>query len=385
MIVIKDEEKRLITAPVLIPNYKDCDSCRGEKELTTEEIESISHEYMAKYRIVDKMHDYFKTGQDVADVVESWQLRKPEVFKNLAGEEKEYPAGTWMATTRVNNDTTWNKVKKGIYNGYSVTALSKNVAEQLGSIKSIDSIELANKGRVLIKDLEDPVGYTISLVPKPCVYDAKFCTVKSFMGEEPAEKAGRSISNATLDRIRKTHETLQAGLDNIKSLLSTAENERKVDVLEDMNMEKEELQNTMKEVFKSEMKPLEDKLDTLEGEMKELKSSKEEEKEEDNPSEKSEDKKDEKSEKADAGKCSKCGATPNEGDKFCASCGTKVAAAKSEEDEEEDKSEKSEIKALKTEVENLKKEVNKSNALNEEKADKTESSRKGRDEFGVPL
>ena len=150
-IVFKDATKRLITAPVLIPYCDDCDAKRGEKQLSPEDIEFMSHEFMTKHRIVDKLHDYAQTRENIADVVESWQTREVQKFKNIFGEEKEYPKGTWMATTKVTDDATWDKVEKGEYTGYSVTALPKNFADQL-----------AAKDRVLIKDLDTPVGYTIS-------------------------------------------------------------------------------------------------------------------------------------------------------------------------------------------------------------------------------
>ena len=331
MIVIKDEEKRLITAPVLIPYCADCDAKRGEKQLSPTEIQSISHEYMANYRIVDKMHDFFQTGQDVADVVESWQLRQPTTFKNVFDEEKTYPAGTWMATTRVNDDTTWDKVKKGEYNGYSVTALSKNVAQQLASAKSIDAIQISNKERVLIKDLEDPVGYTISIVDRPCVYDAKFVSVKS----DSAEKAGRRFSDATFGKLRKFYDNAKDSLDGIKTLIDAAETERsKVEVQsgginksEEIEVDKDEL----KGIFKEELKPVNDAVEAIKSDVENLKKGAKQDPPED---EKGKDKGG--SSKADTQTCAKCKAENPADAKFCSACGAKLGESdKSDETEDE--------------------------------------------------
>ncbi|KZX17463.1 XkdF-like putative serine protease domain-containing protein [Methanobrevibacter filiformis] len=89
-IVYKNNKQKLITAPVLIPDYADCDAPRGEKKLTIEEIQDFSHKYMEKYRISDKQHDYFQTKKEVAIPVESWTLKSDTEMDN--GET--YPKGT---------------------------------------------------------------------------------------------------------------------------------------------------------------------------------------------------------------------------------------------------------------------------------------------------
>jgi hypothetical protein len=173
MIVNKNEEQRLITLPLLIPNYDDCDAPHGEKQLSIEQIADFSHKYMEKYRKVDGGHTYIKTKKEVAVPVESWQLRKDTAMKTIEGDEVTYPKGTWMGTLKVFDDDAWDKVDKGIYTGGSVTVLEEAVADEI-VLK-----EAAEKGRVLIKDIPNPAVATIALVEKPCVFGAKFCSVKA--------------------------------------------------------------------------------------------------------------------------------------------------------------------------------------------------------------
>ncbi len=234
-IVYKDEKKRLLTAPVLVPDRPDCDACRGEEPLTAEKIERMAYAYMENYRIVDKLHDYHTTKQNVAYPVASWILEEPTTYKNIRGDMVELPVGTWMATVKVADDTTWQKVEQGEYNGFSVTALSSDVAELM-----------AGKERVLIKDLEDPVGYTISIVPEPCVHEAIFCSIKE---DGQVDKAGRKISNDTLNKIKGAFESLQ-------NLINDALTERgqieadKTDLLEDVSMNEDELKTMIVEAVK---------------------------------------------------------------------------------------------------------------------------------------
>ena len=220
-IVFKDDEKRIITASVLIPFCDDCDAKRGEKQLTPEEIQEISFEYMKNHRIVDKLHDYAQTEKDIGDVVESWQLRQEETHTNIFGVQKTFPKGTWMATTHITDDDAWEGVKKGEYNSYSVTVISKELSDEFAA-KGLQ----VDKERVLIKDVMErspsgkAAGYTISLVPAGCVFDNDFLSIKA------ADKAGRSISNANYGTLQKAYDKLVDGVNNFKKLLDKAQSER---------------------------------------------------------------------------------------------------------------------------------------------------------------
>ncbi len=192
-ISIKNEEKRIITAPVAIPDCPDCDFQRGEKVLTQPEIEDMAHNYM-KYRKVDKLHDFFYTNKEVGYPVENWLLREPMTVKNIHNEEIKYPQGTWMASLKVTDDETWALVKAGQLNGNSATYLSK---------ETVEKINAASKGRVLIKDLNEPVPYTISLVPEPCVHDAIFTSIKmrtnAVVDDKSIVEKARDLLNNLLD------------------------------------------------------------------------------------------------------------------------------------------------------------------------------------------
>jgi putative serine protease XkdF len=208
MIVNKNEEKRLVTLPVLIPNYDDCDAPLGEKQLSIEEIEDFAYKYMEKYRVSDPGHTYLQAQKEIAVPVASWLLGEDTAMKTIDGEETTYPEGTWVVTLKVFDDEAWENVNNGTYNGGSVTVIPESLADEIVAKSA------ANKGRVLIKDVPDPVAATIALVEKPCVYGAKFCSVKTATKSsnnsksESLEGKRDKVSNALRSYFKSRNEDL---------------------------------------------------------------------------------------------------------------------------------------------------------------------------------
>ncbi len=250
---IKQDTKQLVTGPVAIPNCPDCDFAAGEKLLTPDEIEAMAHEYNTKSRMADEMHVYGRNGETIGETVENWTLKESTTLTNINGKTVTLPQGTWMATVKVTDPTTWDNIESGKYRGFSAMYVSRSDAETI----------LASK-RTLIADLEDPVPLTISIVDSPCVYDAIFTSIK---GDDMVEKAGRRISNATLNKITKVFETMKNGFDEVQHLMSIAETERQVkeieSIKEDIDMDKDEMKAIIKEAIKEETNPLWEQLESM--------------------------------------------------------------------------------------------------------------------------
>ena len=102
-----DEEKHLVTGPVLIPNMVDL---QGDVA-TAGAIEDAAHDYMVRSRLVKDMHE------EPADVyvVESWTLKRSWTIDDV-----KYPKGTWFLTVKVVDDDLWEAVKQGERRGFSV-------------------------------------------------------------------------------------------------------------------------------------------------------------------------------------------------------------------------------------------------------------------------
>lgn len=197
--VEKGKDHVMFTGTVLIPGEPDCDFENGETPLTKETVAKMAHEFLLNYRIVDKDHNYFMTNKSVGDPVESWLLDEPKVMKSIDGEDRVYPEGTWVCKSKITEPESMKKAEKGEV-AYSVTALPKEKADEF--IQSV-------KSRVLIKDLDDPVGFTISLVENPCVNNS--CSAK-----DASMKAGRSIS-------KQNKSVLEKARDLLNNLISQAE------------------------------------------------------------------------------------------------------------------------------------------------------------------
>lgn len=294
--VEKAKDHVMFTGTALIPGEPDCDAENGEEILSAEKVAKIAHSFM-DYRIVDKEHEYLTTKKNMGDPVESYLLDAPKVMKNINGEEKEYPAGTWVVKSKITDPEMMKAALKGEI-AYSVSVLSEEDANKV----------MASKSRVLIKDIDNPVGFTLSLTKNPCVDNS--CSVKS------ANKSGASIS-------KQNKSVLEKARDMLNGLINQANSSDKVGG-ENMTSKEEKSENP-EFVEKSDV----DKI--VEEKVKEaLKTAKE---------------------AAEAPKCPKCEATVKADDKFCSACGaslTKTSKKSKEEGEEEEEEIKGSSKSLKT-------------------------------------
>lgn len=154
----------VITAPVMIPDTPDCTYNQGEPTYSAEEIAEFEKTYH-KYKIIDLEHDYPRTKQNRGSVLKSWTTTEKETYEDMNGEKHEYPAGTWMLTSRVTDPYCVQLIEKGILKGYSSSTTNEDNADKI----------VANKSKTLIKDIVDPVVMTVSLTDDPCVLQSRFC------------------------------------------------------------------------------------------------------------------------------------------------------------------------------------------------------------------
>lgn len=114
-----DDEKRLLYGVVYAPNDEDS---QGDWA-TEEDIEKAAHAFLSNafVRNIDKDHDF--RPQDGAYVAESFILRGQDpMFPN------EKP-GTWVVAIKIDNEETWNAVKKGELQGLSMAGSGKSVSK----------------------------------------------------------------------------------------------------------------------------------------------------------------------------------------------------------------------------------------------------------------
>lgn len=110
-LVIKADtiEERLVYGEVYAPSRPDSD---GEF-MTAVEIQKMAHDFVRKQRMdqVDQQHQNGLT--DGVVVVESFVARKGD---------PDFIEGSWVVGVHIPDDATWDKVKKGEINGFSMEA-----------------------------------------------------------------------------------------------------------------------------------------------------------------------------------------------------------------------------------------------------------------------
>lgn len=108
----EDEEKRLVYGIVYEPGVLDSHNDFADEST----IEKAAHEFMLKYRQIDKDHD-FQAG--VGEVVESY-IAPADMEVN--GET--ITKGTWILVTKATEEV-WEAIQKGDYKGYSLAGIAE--------------------------------------------------------------------------------------------------------------------------------------------------------------------------------------------------------------------------------------------------------------------
>ena len=296
----------MFTGTAMIPGEPDCDYNNGEKILTPQKISDFRESYK-NYGIIDKEHTYLKNGETIGEPVEDYLLPGATKMTNIHGEERTYPQGTWVVKSKITDPEYMRLAEKGQVT-YSPTVISEERAKEL----------IASKDRVLIKDIPNPVVYTLSLTTNPCIDNS--CSVGK---SSNAKKAGRVLSKENKSILEKARDIL----DNLIMKASDVE-ENKGDNMtkKDKNEENEEY------VTKSDLEAFgEDIVKQLIGKANtEAKKRDEEAKKEDKP-----------------GKCPKCKSPIKSSDNYCPNCAAKIGKPDGKEPKKEDKEKSGKSKAIK--------------------------------------
>ena len=246
----------LLTAPVMIPGVPDCDYPRGEPPLTKDEVKYFAKSY-EDYQLVDSEHEITKTGRSRGHKRESSILESDKRVELYDGSTEVYPTGTWMMTSHVTDPEAIRNAEDGLYTGYSPAVRSRATADKyLAALKEgrYDEAEalksFSNAG--LIKDIPDPVVFSVSLVRKPCQTGSKICKIK-----ENGEKM--SDDSKILDKIRKI--LGDADTEEVEALKSQVDSLEKQ--MEEMKQGNDEALKSMKDEiigsFKDSLKEFADK------------------------------------------------------------------------------------------------------------------------------
>ena len=124
-VVKRNDEKRIVYGPVLIPGEPDHDG----DVVSTDKIEQVAHDFAEKYGNVDLMHSLNNVGKMVETYLSPMDLTFGEIT---------VPKGSWMMGVRVTDEESW-AVKSGKLNGFSIMGIRST------AIKSKDEVPTSTR------------------------------------------------------------------------------------------------------------------------------------------------------------------------------------------------------------------------------------------------
>ena len=119
-----DDDQMIISGPAMIPFQmiprKDALDNIFHVYFTDDTIKKIATKFLEenKQHNTDVNHDNIVVEENT--LIESWIVEDPKMDKATAM-GFDVPKGTWMVSYKINNQETWQKIKNGELNGFSIT------------------------------------------------------------------------------------------------------------------------------------------------------------------------------------------------------------------------------------------------------------------------
>ncbi|MDV6367387.1 XkdF-like putative serine protease domain-containing protein [Bacillus cereus] len=225
-----DEAERLVYGIVYEPDTIDAHGDFADAKT----IEKAAHEFMLKYRQIDKNHD-FVAG--VGEVVESYIA---PADMELNGETVK--KGTWILTTKADEET-WEAVKEGEFQGYSLAGVAETevIEEEVTKIEEKQKESLFQ----LLKGFFN--GQKQAEVVKE---EETFLTV--------VEKAGKKISAPNIADIDAAIDSLTNLKTRVTPSMEGAESEGN-----NMEFNQEKLEKTLTSAVEKAVGPIKEELATV--------------------------------------------------------------------------------------------------------------------------
>lgn len=119
-----DEERRIITGPVMIPDKRMYRNWEGGVMVyfSAETIREAAYRWLLE----NKNHEFNLQHQDSIasiSVIESWIVEDPEKDKSAYLGFTDIPKGTWFISCKIMDESVWQAIKSGEFNGFSVEGM----------------------------------------------------------------------------------------------------------------------------------------------------------------------------------------------------------------------------------------------------------------------
>lgn len=155
-----NEDKMIITGPVLIPNvkiYRTADSLGLDKDayvyFSEETCRKLLANFLGNLRNNNNTLEH-REGTDKLSLIEAWAVDDPKMDKSTAL-GFDLPKGSIMFSYKVNDQDLWDDIKEGEYNGFSIEAALSLIPRGELHMSILESQE--DTRVVLDKELHKPV------------------------------------------------------------------------------------------------------------------------------------------------------------------------------------------------------------------------------------
>ena len=132
-----DEERRVVSGPVLIPDqpiYRNMGGKQFYIRFSKETIEKMAVDFFEKHRNTEGNVEHAIPVQDIT-YFESYLLNKERGISPV--EFSSLPDGTWIMSAKVNNEDVWQLIKDGELTGFSIDVSKVSFKEE----KEIDNLQ----------------------------------------------------------------------------------------------------------------------------------------------------------------------------------------------------------------------------------------------------
>ena len=140
-----DDDKRIITGPLMIPNKmivrKDKNGEPYYVYFSKDTIKKMAEKFLAmnKHNNTDTDHNYKITNSNT--LVESW-ISQSKMHDKSYALGYVLPEGTWYVSYKVNDDATWDRIKNNELKGFSLAGpFIEKLTEDQKSDRTLESIK----------------------------------------------------------------------------------------------------------------------------------------------------------------------------------------------------------------------------------------------------
>ncbi len=265
-----DEEKRMVYGIVYAPDEVDS---QGDVA-TAEVIEKMAYDFMRNARTtqVDKQHDY---QPDEGFVAESWIVKE--------GDPLFDEVGAWAVGIKVENDATWEAIKKGEITGISLAGEAEVEEIAKNDENLLQKIWEAVRG-LTSRSLEKDFNAKMKKIDIWKVLDAFHSAVMEIYKEDFKGDRKQALLN-TIDQMReyvdknveKAAPVLTTNqLESLKKAIPVLEQIVSIHKSEELGMEKQAIQEMLQDALEKALQPVLDEIDALKAQNEELKKGFEE-------------------------------------------------------------------------------------------------------------